>query len=101
MAERSGRERFASAKRGGVTLLLSRLTEYTRQASTRQSGQAREETDADMFKRTSLAPPYLTQGGQPKGDQTCVSKASSGSGRQQVTPTRKKGVVPTVAQRKN
>ena len=45
------RERFASAERGDLILLLPWLMEYTRRTSTRQIGQAREETDADMFKR--------------------------------------------------
>ena len=49
------RERFASAERGDLTLLLPCLMEYTRRISTRQIGQAREETDADMFKRASSA----------------------------------------------
>ena len=49
------RERFASAERGDLTLLLPWLMEYTRRTSTRQIGQVREETDADMFKRTVSA----------------------------------------------
>ena len=49
------RERFASAERGDLTLLLPWLMEYTRRTSMRQIGQAREETDADMFKRASSA----------------------------------------------
>ena len=49
------RERFASAERGDLTLLLPWLMEYTRRISTRQIGHAREETDADMFKRASSA----------------------------------------------
>ena len=49
------RERFASAERGDLTLLLPWLVEYTRRTSTRRSGQARKETDADIFKRASSA----------------------------------------------
>ena len=49
------RERFASAERGDLTLLLPWLMEYTRRTSTRQIGQARGETDADMFKRALSA----------------------------------------------
>ena len=49
------RERFASAERGDLTLLLPWLMEYTRRTSTRQSGQAREETDAHMFNGASSA----------------------------------------------
>ena len=49
------RERFASAERGDLTLLLPWLMQCTRRTSTRQLGQAREETDADVFKRASSA----------------------------------------------
>ena len=49
------RERFVSAERGDLTRLLPWLMEYTRRTSTRQTGEAREETDADMFKRASSA----------------------------------------------
>ena len=48
------RERFASAEHGDPTLLLPWLMKYIRRTSTRQSGEAREATDADMFKRASL-----------------------------------------------
>ena len=49
------RKRFASTERGDLTLFLPWLMEYTHRTSTRQIGQAREETDADMFKRASSA----------------------------------------------
>ena len=55
------REGFASAERGDVILLLLWLMEYTRRTSTRQSGQACEETDVDMFKKASS--PCHHQGG--------------------------------------
>ena len=48
-------ERFAPTERDDLTLLLPWLMEYTRRTSTRQSGQARVETDAEMFKRASSA----------------------------------------------
>ena len=47
------RERFASAERGDLTHLLLWLMDYIRRTLTRQSGQACEETGADMFKRAS------------------------------------------------
>ena len=46
-------QRFVSAERGERTLLLPWLMEYARRTPTRQSGQSREETDADMFKKAS------------------------------------------------
>ena len=49
------RERFASAERGDLTLLLPWLMECSHRTSTRQSDHAGEETDADMFKRASSA----------------------------------------------
>ena len=42
------RERFAPAARAVLTLLLPWLMEYSRRTSTRQGGQARKETDADI-----------------------------------------------------
>ena len=96
------RERFASAERGDVTLFLPWLMEYTCRTSTRQSGQAREEMDADMFKRASsacrhregvtaaarslLAEPHAPGNEEtwervkakfPEEDQTCVSEAAA------------------------
>ena len=48
-------ERFASAERVDLTLLLLWLMKYTRRTSTRQMGEARKEKDADTFKRASSA----------------------------------------------
>ena len=47
------RERLVSVERGDLTILLPWLMEYTCRTSTRQSGQAREVTEADLFKRAS------------------------------------------------
>ena len=44
------RERFASAERGDLTLLLPWLVEYTGRTSTRQIGQASEETELICFR---------------------------------------------------
>ena len=97
------RERFASAECGSdLTLSLPWFMEYTRRTSTRQSGQAREETDADTFKTASsacrhrggvtvaacslLAEPRATGNEEtwervkakfPEEDQTCVSEAAA------------------------
>ena len=122
------RERFASAERGDLTLLLPWLMEYTRRTSTRRSAQARKETDADIFKKASsacrhrghrggvtvaarslLAEPCAlgneetwerVKANFPEEDQTCVSELQRQRW-QQVPPTRRKGVFPTGARRKN
>ena len=49
------RERFTSAERDDLTILLPCIMEPTRRTSTRQSGQIRKATDADMLKRASSA----------------------------------------------
>ena len=69
---RKRRESFASAERGDLTLSLPWLMEYTRRTSTRQIGQAREETDADMFKRASSACRY--RGGVTVAARTILAK---------------------------
>ena len=96
------REGVTSAEHGDLTVLLPWLMEYTRRTSTRQSGQAREETGPDMFKRVSSAchhPGGVTVAARsllaeprapgneemweqvkakfPEDDQICVSKAAA------------------------